>query len=238
MMDEIYSVDENGYITVNEEETTGVEETQGVDVEVPVSPELGQEGDSVDVVWPSLLDPALVEPPSVSVPYDPGAAPVALADPDVVPAADAVYQLDGMVVYDVQVSSYGACKVVFTPVQADNVTVEAGQLINWSSSDIRVPLYRGDPADRPAAATLSLTLLGRGASNFANNYYRYGTAQYVTSYYVNGSSLYSTNTYVAISDVEQKTYSRQYWLWVVIVVCLLIMAVNGLIRFLRRGHRG
>ncbi len=236
-MDEIYSVDENGYITV-EEETAGETETQGVEMEVPVFPEAGQDGNPADVVWPSFSFPDLEEPPALIVPYSADAAPVALADPDIAPAADAVYQLDGMVVYDVQVSSYGACKAVFTPAQADNVTVEAGQLVNWSSSDIRVPLYRGDPADRPAASTLSLTLLGRGASNFANNYYRYGTAQYVTSYYVNGSSLSSTNTYVAISDVEQKTYSRQYWLWVVIVVCLLIMAVNGLIRFLRRGHRG
>lgn len=235
-MDEIYSVDENGFITV-EEESQVEAESQAVELEgesAPSSPE-GSNMDSDQ--WSAFLESVMEEPSVTVVPYDPAAAPVAVAA-DAVPAASTVYDLDGMVVYDLQVSSYGACKAVFTPSQADQVTVEAGQLVNWSSSDIRVPLYRGDPADRPAASTLSLTLLGRGANNFASNFYRYGTAQYVTSYYVNGSSLSSTNTYVAVSEAEQVAYSREYWLWVVVAVCLLIMAVNGLIRFLRRGHRG
>lgn len=236
-MEEVYSVDENGFITSDETEAALETEAPRAGEEVPV-PSPAPESDIIsDDDWTSFLESALEGSSTTVVPYTGDAA--ALSEGEPVPAADSAYQLDGMVVYDVTVSGgYGACKVVFTPSQADNVTVEAGQLINWGSSDIRVPLYRGDPADRPAASTLSLTLLGRGASNFASNLYRYGSAQYVTSYYVNGSSLSSTTTYVALSDVEQVAYSRQYWLWVVVLVCLLVMAVNGLIRFLRRGHRG
>lgn len=236
-MDEIYGVDENGYITV-EEETQVETEAQTVDMEGEVPAPVLEDGDPADDIWAALFESDLAGSSVTFVPYTPDPAFDAVSDDGVAVTADAVYNLDGMVVYDLQVSSYGVCKVVFTPSQAENVTVEAGQLINWSSGNITVPLYRGDPADRPAAATLSLTLLGRGSSGFASNLYRYGTAQYVTSYYVNGSTLSATNTYVAISEVDQVKYSRDYWFAVVVLVCFLIMAVNGLIRFLRRGHRG
>lgn len=236
-MAEIYTVDENGYITV-EEETADVPETEGLVTDVPLPSEPVENYVVPDDVWSSLFPAALEESTDTIVPYTGDAVGVAeSADVDVY-AASAAYQLDGMVVYTLQVSSYGACWVVLTPAQAEQVTLEAGQLVNWSSADIRVPLYTSEPADRPAVSTLALTLLGRGATNFANNLYRYGTPQYVTSYYVNSSSLSSTSTYVSVSDAEQISYSRQYWIWVVVIVCLLIMAVNGLIRFLRRGHRG
>lgn len=233
-MDEIYGVDENGYIVAEEEETEIAEESQGVDLEGEVPETVGEIGDSADPLWPFFFDSALEEPSVTVVPYDPAAD----SDSGVALLAADVYKLDGMVVYTLNLSSYGACYVVLTPEQADNVTLEAGQLINWSSANITVPLYRSEPADRPAVQSLMLTLLGRGSTSFPSNYYRYGTCQYVTSYYVNGSTLSSTQSYVSMSAADQVGYSRQYWLWVVVVVCLLIMAVNGLIRFLRRGHRG
>lgn len=236
-MEEIYTVDENGYI-VAEEESQVETESEGAALEGALPEETFENDHLADALWSSFFESDLAEPSSVIVPYTADSASDPVSADGAAVTADAVYDLDGMVVFDLYVSSYGACKVVFTPEQAELVTVEAGQLINWSSSNISVPLYRGDPADRPAASTLTLTLLGRGASGFASNLYRYGSAQYVTSYYVNGSSLSSTTTYVAISQVDQVTYSRSYWIGVVIVVCLLLMAVNGLIRFLRRGHRG
>lgn len=232
---EVYTVDENGFIVpeevVNEESQADVLETEVVS-------ESGESGDVFDSLESSSTEAIMEESTDTVIPYMGDVSAFALSDTDVFASGDGSYSLDGMVIFNVEVSGYGSCQAVFTPEQADKVTIEAGQIVNWSSSDIRVPLYVGQAADRSAVDTLNLTILGRGASNFANNSYRYGSAQYVTSYYVNGSSLSSTTTYVGISGADQVSYSRSYWLEVVFAVCLIIMSVNGLIRFLRRGHRG
>ncbi len=232
---EVYTVDENGFIVpeevVNEESQADVLETE-------VISETGESGDVLDSLESSSSEEIMEESTDSVIPYMGDVSVFAVSDPDVLASSDDSYSLDGMVIFNVEVSNYGSCQAVFTPEQADKVTIENGKIVNWSSSDIRVPLYVGQAADRAAADTLNLTILGRGASNYANNLYRYGSAQYVTSYYVNGSSLSSTTTYVGISNADQISYSRSYWLEVVFAICLIIMAVNGLIRFLRRGHRG
>lgn len=232
---EVYTVDESGFIVpeevVNEESQADVLETEVVS-------ETGESGDVLDIMESSSTEEIVEEPTDSIIPFMGDGSFYAVSDSDALASGDGSYSLDGMVIFNVDVSNYGLCQVVFTPEQADNVTIENGKIVNWSSSDIRVPLYVGQAGDRSAADTLNLTILGRGSSNYARNLYRYGSAQYVTSYYVDGNSLSSTTTYVGISNADQVSYSRSYWLEVVFAVCLIIMAVNGLIRFLRRGHRG
>lgn len=232
---EVYTVDENGFIApeevVNEESQADVLETE-------VISETGESSDVLDSLESSSAQAIVEESTDTIIPFMGDGSVYAVSDPDALAAGDGGYSLDGMVIFNIEVSNYGSCQAVFTPDQADNVTIENGIIVNWSSSDIRVPLYVGKAADRSAVDTLNLTILGRGSSNYARNLYRYGSAQYVTSYYVDGNSLSSTTTYVGISNADQVSYSRSYWLEVVFAVCLIIMAVNGLIRFLRRGHRG
>lgn len=232
---EVYTVDDNGYIVpeevVNEESQADVLETEVVS-------EPSESSDVLDIMESSSTEEIMEESTDNVIPFMGDMSAYAVSDSDALASGDGSYSLDGMVIFNLDVSNYGSCQAVFTPEQADNVTIENGKIVNWSSSDIRVPLYVGQAADRAAADTLNLTILGRGSSNYARNLYRYGSAQYVTSYYVDGNSLSSTNTYVGLSNADQISYSRSYWLEVVFAVCLIIMAVNGLIRFLRRGHRG
>ena len=232
---EIYTVDENGFIVpeevVNEESQADVLETEIVS-------ETGESDDVLDLMEPSSAEEIVEESTDSIIPYMGDVSVFAVSDSDALASGDGSYSLDGMVIFNVEVSNYGSCQAVFTPELAEKVTIDNGKIVNWSSSDIRVPLYVGQVGDRDAADTLNLTILGRGSTNYAKNLYRYGSDQYVTSYYVDGSSLSSTITYVGIFNADQVSYSRSYWLEVVFAVCLIIMAVNGLIRFLRRGHRG
>lgn len=240
-MADIYGVDENGFLTVIEEESQvneeSVVESPAVDETLPLPSEPVENGDPASALEPSVAPEAVEVQEDFVVPYFADPADIADASVDALASGDP-FDCDGMVIYKVTLSTYGDCSIVLTPDQAEHVTVEAGQLVNWWSSNITAPLFRGDPAERNAQSSLMITLLGRGNTGYPNNLYRNGSSQYVTYYYVNGSSLSSTNAYVALSDAEQVSYSRSYWIGVVILVCLIIMAVNGLIRFLRRGHRG
>lgn len=145
---------------------------------------------------------------------------------------------DGMVIYDVTVSGYGACKYVVSPDVADKIEVVDGTLINWSSSDVSGALYVGEIGSPAAVDCLRLTLLGRGSSNYASNYYRYGSPQYVTYYQTSNAYLQSYQSYVTLSEAKQESWSFSFWFSVVTLVCLLLLAVNALIRLIRRGVRG
>ena len=145
---------------------------------------------------------------------------------------------DGMVIYDVTVSGYGACKFVVSPDAAEQIEVSDGTLINWGSSDVSGSLYVGEIASPAALDCLRLTLLGRGSSKYATNYYRYGSPQYVTYYQTSNAYLESYQSYVTLSDAKQQSWSFGFWISVVVVVCLLLLAINALIRLIRRGIRG
>lgn len=145
---------------------------------------------------------------------------------------------DGMVIYDVTVSGYGACKFVVSPDAAEQIEVSDGTLINWGSSDVSGSLYVGEIGSPAAVDCLRLTLLGRGSSNYAKNYYRYGSPQYVNYYRTENAYLESYQSYVTLSDAKQQSWSFGFWVSVVVVVCLLLLAVNALIRLIRRGIRG
>lgn len=145
---------------------------------------------------------------------------------------------DGMVIYDVTVSGYGACKYVVSPDVADKIEVVDGTLINWGSSDVSGALYKGEISNPSAVDCLRLTLLGRGSSGYASNYYRYGSPQYVTYYQTSNAYLQSYQSYVTLSDAKQASWSFSFWFSVVTLVCLLLLAVNALIRLIRRGVRG
>lgn len=162
------------------------------------------------------------------------AAPSSVALSRSGPAPDA----DGMVVYDLTVSGYGACKYVVSPDVADKIEVVDGTLINWSSSDVSGALYVGSIGSPAAVDCLRLTLLGRGSSNYASNYYRYGSPQYVTYYQTSNAYLQSYQSYVTLSDAKQESWSFSFWFSIVALVCLLLLAVNALIRLIRRGVRG
>lgn len=160
------------------------------------------------------------------------------ADGPVVLSADGSVRADGMVVYDLTVSGYGSCKYVVSPADAEKLEVADGQLINWGSSDVSGSLYQGNISSPAAIDTLRLTLLGRGSANYASNFYRYGSPQYVTYYTQNGAYLQNNQTYVSLSDVEQETWSFSYWFFIIALVCLLLLAVNAVIRLIRRGLGG
>lgn len=144
---------------------------------------------------------------------------------------------DGMVIFDVTVSGYGACKFVVSPDVSEQIEVSDGTLINWGSSDVSGSLYIGEIGSPAAVDCLRLTLLGRGSSNYAKNYYRYGSPQYVTYYQTSNAYLESYQSYVTLSDAKQQSWSFGFWVSVVVVVCLLLLAVNALIRLIRRGIR-
>lgn len=162
----------------------------------------------------------------------PAPSPVDLSGSGSAPVAD------GMVIYDVTVSGYGACKFVVSPDVADKIEVVDGTLINWGSSDVSGALYVGEIGSPAAVDCLRLTLLGRGSSNYASNYYRYGSPQYVTYYQTSNAYLQSYQSYVSLSDAKQASWSFSFWVSVIVVVCLLLLAVNALIRLIRRGVRG
>lgn len=163
---------------------------------------------------------------------NPAPSPVDLSGAGSAPVAD------GMVIYDVTVSGYGACKFVVSPDVADKIEVVDGTLINWGSSDVSGALYVGEIGSPAAVDCLRLTLLGRGSSNYASNYYRYGSPQYVTYYQTSNAYLQSYLSYVTLSEAKQESWSFSFWFSVVTLVCLLLLAVNALIRLIRRGVRG
>lgn len=163
---------------------------------------------------------------------NPAPSPVDLSGSGSAPNAD------GMVIYDVTVSGYGACKYVVSPDVADKIEVVDGTLINWGSSDVSGALYVGEIGSPAAVDCLRLTLLGRGSSNYASNYYRYGSPQYVTYYQTSNAYLQSYQSYVTLSEAKQESWSFSFWFSVVTLICLLLLAVNALIRLIRRGVRG
>lgn len=163
---------------------------------------------------------------------NPAPSPVDLSGSGSAPVAD------GMVIYDVTVSGYGACKYVVSPDVADKIEVVDGTLINWGSSDVSGALYVGEIGSPAAVDCLRLTLLGRGSSNYASNYYRYGSPQYVTHYQTSNAYLQSYQSYVTLSEAKQASWSFSFWFSVVTLICLLLLAVNALIRLIRRGVRG
>lgn len=208
---------------VLEDETLPLESSDAPVSDVPV--------ESFDAVPLEETEDALVftDDGPVHISYAAEASPRSVGD---------ALSADSMVIYDVTVSGYGQCKFVVTPEQSELLEVTNGTIINWSSSNVSGALFQGEITERSALDTLTLTLLGRGGSNYATNYYRYGSEQYVTYYTVNGAYLQTEQTYVQLSESKQQSWSVSYWFSIIAVVCLLLLAVNALIRLLRRGVRG
>lgn len=160
--------------------------------------------------------------------------PLDSADASALAVTGLVTDVSNVLVYKANVTGYGECFLVFSAEYDGSLTILDGQLLNFGSSNVVGAVYRSDNLSVNAVDTLLVTVLGRSSTNYASNYYRYGGENYVTSYTYNsvGSSLSSSSTYVAISDVEQVTYSNNYWFSAVLLVCFLILAYNGLRRLL------
>lgn len=160
--------------------------------------------------------------------------PLNSADASALAVTGLVTDVSNVLVYKANVTGYGECFLVFSAEYDASLTILDGQLLNFGSSNVVGAVYRSDNLSVNAVDTLLVTVLGRSSTNYASNYYRYGGENYVTSYTYNsvGSSLSSSSTYVAISDVEQVTYSNNYWFSAVLLVCFLILAYNGLRRLL------
>lgn len=160
--------------------------------------------------------------------------PLDSADASALAVTGLVTDVSNVLVYKANVTGYGECFLVFSAEYEGSLTILDGQLLNFGSSNVVGAVYRSDNLSVNAVDTLLVTVLGRSSTNYASNYYRYGGENYVTSYTYNsvGSSLSSSSTYVAISDVEQVTYSNNYWFSAVLLVCFLILAYNGLRRLL------
>lgn len=228
-----YVVNSEGLI---EWEENGVEENSLENETVPVSEPASD---------PSVLPSESETAPSLALQdgdltfTDDGPVRIMASDGVGVLAAGDPLSADSMVVFNVTLSGgYGQCKFVVTPDQAKLLEVSNGTIINWSSSNVTGALFQGEITHRDAVDTLMLTLLGRGSSNYASNYYRYGSEQYVTYYETTNAYLSTEQRYVTLSEASQESWSVSFWFSLIVVVCLLLLAVNAVIRFLRRGFRG
>lgn len=145
-----------------------------------------------------------------------------------------VTDVSDVLVYKGNVTGYGECYLVFSASYEDSLTLLDGQLLNFSGSNITGAIYTSDNLNVQAVDTLLITILGRASTQYASNYYRYGGENYVTSYTRNNTttSLTSTSTYVQVSDVEQITYSHNYWFMGFMLIVFGILAYNGLRRML------
>ena len=145
-----------------------------------------------------------------------------------------VSDVSNVLVYKANVSGYGECYLLFSAEYDDSLTVLDGQLLNFGSSNVTGAIYRSDSLNVSAVDTMLITIVGRSSTSYAGNYYRYGGENYVTTYELNsnGSGLTSTSTYVAVSDVQQVTYSHNYWFMAFLLICFGILAYNGLRRML------
>ena len=141
MMYNTYAVDpDTGFIMY---ETEGIELDESVSLETETNEAdtvpTDLYGDSSDV--PEASSPLETPEDRVSVidgdivHINAAPSPVDLSGPGSAPDAD------GMVIYDVTVSGYGACKYVVSPDVADKIEVMDGTLINWGSSDVSGALY-------------------------------------------------------------------------------------------------
>lgn len=227
-----YVVNSEGLI---EWEENDVEENSLENETVPVSESAS---DSPVLSGESETAPSLAVQDGDLIFTDDGPVRIMAADGLGVLAAGDPLSADSMVVFNVTVSGFGQCKFVVTPDQADLLEVTNGTIINWSSSNVTGALFQGEITHRDAVDTLMLTLLGRGSSNYASNYYRYGSEQYVTYYEITNAYLSTEQRYVTLSEASQESWSVSFWFSLIVVVCLLLLAVNAVIRFLRRGFRG
>lgn len=161
---------------------------------------------------------------------------VALDSSAVVPLAvnGLVTDVSDVLVYKGNITGYGECYLVFSASYEDSLTLLDGQLLNFSGSNITGAIYLSDNLNVQAVDSLLITVLGRASTQYASNYYRYGGESYVTSYTRNNTStsLTSTSTYVQVSDVEQITYSHNYWFMGFMLIVFGILAYNGLRRML------
>lgn len=160
---------------------------------------------------------------------------VALDSSAVVPLAvnGLVTDVSNVLVYAADVTGYGQCYLVFRADYESSLTILDGQLLNFGSDNITGAIYTSDNLNVSALDNMLITVLGRTASNYASNYYKYGGENYVTTYALNNyGSVSGTSEYVQVSNVEQITYSNNYWFNAFLLIAFGILAFNGLRRLL------